>query len=126
MDILLISADDHFSTGLTEALQHMADRDIRRVRSAEDARLLIRQGSTMAVIADDPLPGMSGIELLAYAKPMMAAGSKFILISEVNDGRTILDYIKRGLRDFVIRDARAAEAVNAIMENREEDMLFPD
>ncbi len=80
----------------------------------------------MAVIADDPLPGMRGIDLLAYAKPLMAAGSKFILISEVNDGRTVLDYIKRGLRDFVIRDARAAAAVNAILENREEDMLFPD
>ncbi|MFM8347549.1 MAG: hypothetical protein ACKORJ_01045 [Bacteroidota bacterium] len=125
MDILFVSADDNFSEGLIRSIA-AADRQISRVHSAEAAIPIITSGTFNAVIADDPLTGMSGIDLLEQVRPMLDPACKFILISNVSDGRVVLDYIKRGLRDFVIRGDRSAAEVTAILESREDRLLFPD
>lgn len=125
MDILLISDDDDFSEGFITSIA-LAGRSISRVRSAEAAIPMVAGVNQLVVIADDPLPGISGIDLLTQIRSSLHPISRFILISSVSDGRVVLDYIRRGLREFVIRGDRSAAEVNAILDGKEDELLFPD
>ena len=93
---------------------------IKSFKSAEDC-LENGNGSADAYIVDYRLPGISGIDFYEEIKPKLKEENKLIMMSAIDDGNMVLSFIKRGVRDYVIKDDNVIESLTAILEGKEED-----
>lgn len=124
MTIFLIEDDGIYAEFLMAALRKTGDRKIRHFLNAEEALTASLEEQPQIYICDYRLPAMSGMDLFAQVNSRLPEGGKFVMISALDDGMQVLDFIQRGLRDYVIKDEQVVEALNAIIENRDEELLF--
>ena len=125
MKIVLIEDDAVYAEFVSKSLKH-PEREIRHFISAEEALDYIQSNSVDIVIIDYKLPGMSGIEFFMKIRDKIkySSGLKAIMMSALDDGRMVLTFIQKGVRDYVIKDEYVIESLTAILEGRENDMLF--
>ena len=125
MKIVLIEDDAVYAEFVSKSLKH-PEREIRHFISAEEALDYIQSNSVDIVIIDYKLPGMSGIEFFMKIRDKIkfSSGLKAIMMSALDDGRMVLTFIQKGVRDYVIKDEYVIESLAAILEGRENDMLF--
>ncbi len=62
------------------------------------------------LIVDYNLPGKNGFEFVMKEKEKLSE-TKFILLSANKDGRLVLDLIRKGIRNYVIKDEEVIENI---------------
>jgi len=91
--------------------------------NAEDATVALRSIMPDVLIIDYKLPGMNGIELYEGVKDKIGS-AKVIVMSGIDDGNLVLTFIKKGIRDYVIKDENIVNSLVAIIED--DDSIYYD
>src|SRR5688572_7643840 len=120
MTVYLIEDDEIYAEFVQRSLSKNPNFKIKAFKSAEDC-LQHGNGSADAYIVDYRLPGKSGIEFYEEIKPRLKEENKLIMMSAIDDGNMVLSFIKKGVRDYVIKDDNVIESLTAILEGKEED-----
>lgn len=97
--------------------------------NAEDCLTSVKSIHPDVMILDYFLPGMNGIELYEKVKDTLPEEVKVIILSSMDDGNLVLDFIKKGIRDYVVKGDNVIETLVAIIEGEEDiylDSLFSD
>ena len=77
------------------------------------------------LLLDYKLPGMSGIEFFEKINSMIDEDTKIIMLSSIDDGNLVLDFIKKGIRDYVVKDDNVIASLEAVIEGND-DYYFDD
>ncbi|HEY3429533.1 MAG TPA: response regulator [Cyclobacteriaceae bacterium] len=125
MTVYLIEDDEIYAEFVQRSLSRNPNFTIKSFRSAEEC-LTNGNGSADAYIVDYRLPGKSGIEFYEEIKPRLKEDNKLIMMSAIDDGNMVLSFIKKGVRDYVIKDDKVIESLTAILEGKEEDYYLFD
>ncbi|HMP98302.1 MAG TPA: response regulator [Cyclobacteriaceae bacterium] len=120
MRIFLIEDDDIYGEFIKKSLLSQ-DYNVSLFQSAEEAENALKNESPEVFIIDYKLPGKSGIELYEVIKPALKDEQKVIMLSAIDDGNMVLDFIKRGVRDYVIKDDQVIESLITILKGDEDD-----
>jgi len=127
MTIYLIEDDDLYAEFIKRMIGQNPDYSITVFGSAEECEAMLQKGSFPDVfICDYQLPGKSGIDLYDEVKDKLRKPNKFIMISSLTDGGLVLNFIKKGLRDYVIKDDTVIESLIAILDGKEEEYYHFD
>lgn len=123
MDIVLIEDDEIYADYIKKFLGQNPEYVISWFRSAEDYD---KAGRSLAdvYIVDFRLPGISGIDFFEKMKPRLKNETKLVIMSAIDDGAMVLDFIKRGVRDYVIKDEHVIESLRTILQGDEDYYLF--
>jgi len=117
--VFIIEDDSIYSEFLKKNLR--TKYKIYAYYSAEDAIIALKSISPDVLIIDYKLPGMNGIELYENVKDGLG-DAKVIVMSAIDDGNLVLDFIKKGIRDYVIKDENVVESLVSIIE--EDDTIY--
>jgi DNA-binding response OmpR family regulator len=120
MNVYLIEDDEIYAEYIQRSLSKNAGFNVKAFRSAEEC-LSAGNGTADAYIIDYHLPGKTGIEFFEGIKPKLNEESKVIMMSALEDGNMVLSFIKKGVRDYVIKDENVIESLTAILEGKEDD-----
>ena len=88
--------------------------------TAEDAIMAIKSIIPDVLIIDYKLPAKNGIELYEEVKEKIKYATKVIMMSAIDDGNLVLDFIKKGIRDYVIKDENIVKTLIDIIEDKED------
>jgi len=119
--ICIVEDDNIYSEFLKKSLR--TKYKIYAYYSAEDAILALRSIIPDVLIIDYKLPGMNGMELFENVKGNLPATTKVVVLSAIDDGNLVLDFIKRGIRDYVIKDDNVISSLISIIED-DEDVYY--
>lgn len=125
MNVYLIEDDEIYAEFVQRSLSKNPNFKVKSFKSAEDC-LSNGNGSADAYIVDYNLPGKSGIEFYEAIKPRLKEENKLIMLSAIDDGNMVLSFIKKGVRDYVIKDDNVIESLTAILEGKDEDYYLFD
>lgn len=114
--IRVLIADDHamFRDGLRAVLEHQDDMSL--VGEANDAESAIRLAGELrpdVILMDLQLPGRSGVEATRDIRASQPA-VKVIALSMYHDAGTVDAMVQAGAQGYVLKEARAAELMEAI------------
>lgn len=125
MNVYLIEDDEIYAEIVQRSLSKNPNFKVKSFRSAEDC---LANGSSAAdaYVVDYRLPGKSGIEFYEEIKPRLKDEIKLIMMSAMDDGNLVLSFIKKGVRDYVIKDDNVIESLTAILEGKEEEYYLFD
>lgn len=122
MTIHIIEDDDIYAEFIKRSLAQDTAYDIVMFHTAEDCLQKNNSGPLPdAFISDYKLPGKSGIDLYDAIKGKLKPENKFIMMSALDDGNLVLNFIKKGVRDYVIKDDTVIDSLKAILEGNEDD-----
>jgi len=119
--ICIVEDDNIYSEFLKKSLR--TKYKIYAYYSAEDAIIALRSIIPDVLIIDYKLPGMNGMELFENVKGNLPATTKVVVLSAIDDGNLVLDFIKRGIRDYVIKDDNVISSLISIIED-DEDVYY--
>jgi DNA-binding NarL/FixJ family response regulator len=125
MTVYIIEDDEIYAEFVQRSLSKNPNYKVKSFKSAEEC-LSSNNGSVDAYIVDYYLPGKSGIEFYEAIKPQLKEDNKLIMMSAIDDGNMVLSFIKKGVRDYVIKDDNVIESLTAILEGKEEDYYLFD
>jgi len=120
MTVYLIEDDEIYSEFVQRSLSKNPNYKVKSFKSAEEC-LSTGNGTADAYIVDYYLPGKSGIDFYEEIKPRLKEENKLIMMSAIDDGNMVLSFIKKGVRDYVIKDDNVIESLTAILEGKEEE-----
>ena len=125
MDVFLIEDDEIYSEFIRKSL---TDYKVKPFYTAEDClKELDTANAPQVIIIDYKLPGMNGIEFFQKVRPDIDEDStKMIFLSAIDDGNLVLDFIQKGIRDYVIKDEQVISSLVAIIEGNDDDYYFFD
>lgn len=123
MRIFIIEDDPIYAEFVSASLGKTAGRTITCFTTAEEALEATAEGSPDIMIADFRLPGMSGIDLFEKIQPNHKE-TRFIMMSALDDGLQVLGFIQKGLRDYVMKDDRIIESLNAIINGQDDTLIY--
>ena len=93
--------------------------------TAEECLVTLESISPDVLILDYELPGMTGIELYEQVKDKLSSEVKVIMMSAIDDGNLVLDFIKKGVRDYVVKDEKVISTLTSVIEG-EDEIYFDD
>ena len=120
MKIFLVEDDKIYSDFIRKALSQNPDYTVSAFMSAEDALKEMNGKLPDVLIIDYKLPGMSGINMYENIKPQVTDATKVIMLSAIDDGNMVLSFIQKGVRDYVIKDENVIDALEAVIEGKED------
>jgi len=123
MKIFLVEDDKIYSDFIRKALSQNEDYKVTPFSTAEDAISEMNGNLPEVLIIDYKLPGMTGISMYENIKPQITDANKVIMLSAIDDGNMVLSFIQKGVRDYVIKDENVIEALEAVIDGRE-DLFF--
>lgn len=125
MIVYLIEDDEIYAEFILRSLSKNPKYQVKAFKSAEDC---LANGSVVAdaYIVDYNLPGKSGIEFYEAIKSKLKDTNKLIMMSAIDDGNMVLSFIKRGVRDYVIKDNTIIDSLTAILDGKEDDYYLFD
>lgn len=122
MTIHLIEDDDIYAEFIKRSLSQDAANTVTTFRSAEDCLAALNGGPMPdAFIVDYKLPGKTGIDFYDEIKGKLKDEQRLIMMSAIDDGNMVLSFIKKGVRDYVIKDDTVIESLKAILDGKEDD-----
>lgn len=127
MEIFLIEDDEIYASYISKSLMLKPGRTVRHFLTGEAVMDYLTNHPQVpsAIIIDFDLPGIKGIDLFENLNARFEKGLvKIIMLSGLDDGKIVLGFIRRGVRDYVIKDENAVDSLNAILDGKEEEMLF--
>ena len=123
MKIFLVEDDTVYADFISKSLQDKYE--IESFTSAEDCLNALNGNPPEVLLLDYKLPGMNGIEFFEKINPQIDDDTKVIMLSSIDDGNLVLDFIKKGIRDYVVKDDQVIESLKAVIEG-EDDYFFDD
>lgn len=123
LKVFLVEDDEAYAEFIKKSLRKKYQ--IYSFVSAEECLVTLKSISPDVLILDYHLPGMSGIELYEQVKDQLSSTVKVIMMSAIDDGNLVLDFIKKGVRDYVVKDEKVISTLTSIIEG-ENDIYFDD
>ena len=123
LKVFLVEDDEVYAEFVKKSLRKKYQ--IYSFISAEDCLVTLKSISPDVLILDYNLPGMSGIELYEQIKDNLSPHVKVIIMSAIDDGNLVLEFIKKGVRDYVVKDEKVIKTLTSIIEG-EDDIYFDD
>ena len=120
--VVIVEDDNIYSDFLKKNLR--TKYKIHAYSSAEDALVALKSITPDVLVIDYKLPGMNGIDLFENVKDALPNDTKTIVLSSIDDGNLVLEFIKKGIRDYVIKDENVIDSLVSIIE--ESDDIFYD
>jgi DNA-binding response OmpR family regulator len=120
MTIYLVEDDTIYAEFIKKSLSGEG-RVLSVFHSAEEALPALQKALPDALIVDYKLPGISGIDLYEKVKPRRKKNNKVIMLSSLEDGNMVLNFIQRGVRDYVIKDENVVDSLQAVLNGNEDD-----
>jgi DNA-binding NarL/FixJ family response regulator len=124
MNIFLLEDDPVYADFIHKALKVDPSNQIRVFGTGEEFLKAVENKLPDVMILDYKLPGISGIEVYEKIKSRLTDNQKAILLSSLDDGNMVLNFIQRGVRDYVIKDENVIDSLMAILSGNEEDYYF--
>ena len=121
MTIYLVEDDTIYAEFIKKSLSSNPDRTFKLFHTAEDCLKDVSGSLPDVMIIDYKLPGMSGIDLYEKIKSRLKDSNKVIMLSSLDDGNMVLNFIQRGVRDYVIKDENVIESLEAVLNGSEDD-----
>ncbi len=90
--------------------------------TAEECLEAIKGKTPSVMILDYNLPGMSGIDLYEQLKPLYT-NAKFIMLSSIDDGAQVLEFIKKGVNDYVVKDDNVISSLQNVIKGEDKFSL---
>ena len=122
MKVFIVEDDNTYAEFLKKSLRRKYK--IHSFSTAEDCLVALKSITPDVFIIDYKLPGMSGIELYEKISETMKTSFKAIMLSGIDDGGLVLDFIRRGIRNYVEKDDKVIESLIAIIDDSD-DYLLP-
>ena len=123
LKVFLVEDDEVYAEFIKKSLRKKYQ--IYSFISAEDCLVTLKSISPDVLILDYNLPGMSGIELYEQVKDQLSSHVKVIIMSAIDDGNLVLEFIKKGVRDYVVKDEKVINTLTSVIEG-EDDIYFDD
>ncbi len=123
LKVFLVEDDEAYAEFIKKSLRKKYQ--IYSFISAEDCLVTLKSISPDVLILDYNLPGMSGIELYEQVKDQLDSHLKVIIMSAIDDGELVLEFIKKGVRDYVVKDEKVIKTLTSVIEG-EDDIYFDD
>lgn len=124
MEIYLIEDDEIYSEFISKSLKQK-NLKVKPFYSAEECIPHLNGNKPDVIIIDYKLPGMNGIEFYEKIKEdFNEDDKKIIILSSIDDGNLVLDFIQKGIRDYVIKDEHVIDSLISIIEGNDEDYFF--
>lgn len=121
--VFLVEDDEAYAEFIKKSLR--TKYQIYSFITAEECMVTLKSISPDVLIIDYNLPGMNGIELYEQTKDQLNADVKVIMMSAIDDGNLVLEFIKKGVRDYVVKDEKVINTLISVIEG-EGDIYFDD
>jgi len=121
MTIFLVEDDTIYAEFVKKSLNSKSAYTINIFHTAEDGLKSLNTMLPDVLIIDYKLPGMSGIDLYEKVKSRLTDKNKVVMLSALDDGNMVLNFIQRGVRDYVIKDENVIESLEAVINGNEDD-----
>jgi len=117
--ILIIEDDEGLSTLIEKTLKK-AGQQVTRVKTGAEAIEKIRNDPNFLLLLDFLLPDMTGNQLIQQLEENRQT-VPFILMTGLGDGRTAVQMMKLGARDYLIKDSKTLDMLPEVIRrvNRE-------
>lgn len=115
--LLYIVEDDEIYAQFLKA-NFKKDYEVSTFVTAEDCLDALEGKTPDVMVLDYNLPGMSGIELYDQLKSTFI-NAKFIMLSSIDDGTQVLDFIKKGVTDYVVKDDNVIASLKNVIEGED-------
>lgn len=119
--IFIVEDDSEYSEFLKAKLRRQYK--IYAFDNAEDCLVSLKSIIPDVLVLDYYLPGMNGIDLYEKVKDILPSTTKVVILSSMDDGKLVLDFIKKGIRDYIVKDDNVIESLVAIIEGEEDTYL---
>lgn len=123
LKVFLVEDDEQYAEFIKKSLRKKYQ--IYSFTTAEDCLVTLKSIKPDVLILDYNLPGMTGIELYEQSKPQLTDDTKVIMMSAIDDGNLVLEFIAKGVRDYVVKDEKVIQTLNSVIEG-EDDIFFDD
>ena len=123
LKVFLVEDDEEYAEFIKKSLRKKYQ--IYSFITAEECLVTLKSINPDVLILDYKLPGMTGIELYEEVKNQLSSEVKVIMMSAIDDGNLVLDFIKKGVRDYVVKDEKVIKTLTSIIEG-EDDIYFDD
>jgi DNA-binding response OmpR family regulator len=110
MNILVCAAEEIMMTAIEFRLQKHGFKLIT-AQNNDEAVQHLETGSIDLLVTDLKSDDINGIEAIRYVRQVMKSELPIIIAAEMNDEDEILDAIKEGANDFVIKPFKPAELI---------------
>jgi len=121
--VFLVEDDEAYAEFIKKSLR--TKYQIYSFISAEECLVTLKSISPDVLILDYNLPGISGIELYEQVKDQLKPDVKVIMLSAIDDGNLVLEFIQKGVRDYVVKDENVIKTLTSVIEG-EDDIYFDD
>jgi len=123
LKVFLVEDDEAYAEFIKKSLR--TKYQIYSFITAEECIVTLKSISPDVLIIDYNLPGMNGIELYDQTKDQLGSDVKVIMMSAIDDGNLVLEFIKKGVRDYVVKDEKVINTLISVIEG-EGDIYFDD
>lgn len=123
LKVFLVEDDEQYAEFIKKSLR--TKYQIYSFVTAEECLVALKSIKPDVLILDYNLPGMTGIELYQQSKSLIPAETKVIMMSAIDDGNLVLDFISKGVRDYVVKDDKVIQTLKSVIEG-EDDIFFDD
>ena len=123
LKVFRVEDDEQYAEVIKKSLR--TKYQIYSFTTAEDCLVTLKSIKPDVMILDYNLPGMTGIDLYEKSKPLISEETKIIMMSAIDDGNLVLDFISKGVRDYVVKDDKVIQTLNSVIEG-EDDIFFDD
>jgi len=121
--LFLVEDDEVYAEFIKKSLRK--NYKIYSFTTAEDCLTTLKSIPPDIILLDYDLPGMNGIEMYEEVKDTLPDHVKVIILSAIDDGNLVLDFIKRGVRDYVVKDENVIESLQSVIEGSD-DLYFDE
>lgn len=123
LKVFLVEDDEQYAEFIKKSLRKKYQ--IYSFTTAEDCLVTLKSIKPDVLILDYNLPGMTGIELYEKSKELLNENTKVIMMSAIDDGNLVLEFISKGVRDYVVKDDKVIQTLSSVIEG-EDDLFFDD
>ena len=121
--IFLIEDDPVYAEFLKKSLERNREFLVQIYQSAEDClKSLESEINPNYIIIDYFLPGMSGIEFYKKLKQQKVK-AMVIILSGNTDGSLVVDLIKQGIRNYVVKDENVIDSLTSIFDENPDKLI---
>lgn len=123
LKVFLVEDDEQYAEFIKKSLRKKYQ--IYSFITAEECLIALKSIKPDVLILDYNLPGMTGIELYEKSKDLLNEDTKVIMMSAIDDGNLVLEFIAKGVRDYVVKDDKVIQTLSSVIEG-EDDLFFDD
>ena len=126
MKVFLVEDDEVYSEFISKSLGQK-NYVVKPFYSAEECFSHLSGETPDVILIDYKLPGMNGIEFFQKINSQLDEDeTKVIVLSSIDDGNLVLEFIQKGIRDYVVKDEHVIDSLVAIIEGHEDEYYFFD